>query len=199
MYVNYHSNRNEFLEKFKQDRLKNENDNPYMINKRTGSKNHKAAIAENKIKNSEFLSNKNNNLKNLGMEGRWDYLYELEKLKRAKLEEKRKIKENELFEKDLTECTFSPKLNKIKNLKDHFNSNSKFLSSSYLEKENITGLALPTDENLNSKIYSGNMIERQQWWEYKKKIKIENIRHNENSKNIKECVFRPKLVKSPFK
>jgi hypothetical protein len=196
MYVNYHSNRNDFLDKFKQNRARNENDNPYIINKKTQNKTSKAAISENKIKNSESLSNRNNNFKNLGMEGRWDYLYELEKLKRAKLDEKRKIKENELFEKDLTECTFSPKLNKFRNLKNNFNSNSKFLSSSYLEKENNSGMALPTDENLNSKIYSGNMIERQQWWEYKKKIKIENIRHNENSKNIKECVFRPKLVKS---
>jgi hypothetical protein len=190
MYVNNYTNRNEFLEKFKQD---------HGINTNKSKLNHKTTNnKKNSYSNNSNTNNNSNILKKSGMDGRWDYLYQLEKLKQSKLEEKRKLKENELFEKDLTECTFSPKLNKFKNLQYNFNSNSMIKSTSFQEKENSKN-SLPTDENINSKIYSGNLLERQQWWEYKKKLKIENIRHNENTKNVKDCIFKPKLVKIKIK
>lgn len=45
---------------------------------------------------------------------RWDYLYDYERVKRAKLEEKRiTIKKNEEA-KEFSNCTFSPKLNRIR-------------------------------------------------------------------------------------
>lgn len=192
MYVNNYSNRTEFLEKFKQEHGTSMSRSKIKDRYSNNRNNQKNSNTNNTAdKNSNYNSNL---LKKSGLDGRWDYLYHLEKLKRSKLEEKRKIKENELFEKDLTECTFSPKLNKMKNFKNNFNSNSMIKSTSFQDKDNSIN-QLYTDDNMNSKIYSGNLLERQQMWEYKKKLKIENIRHHEITKNVKECVFQPKLVK----
>ncbi len=47
-------------------------------------------------------------------EGRWDYLYQLEKLKKMKLQKLRLQKEEIEFEKEYKECTFTPKLNNYK-------------------------------------------------------------------------------------
>jgi len=47
-------------------------------------------------------------------EGRWEYLYQLEKIKKIKLQKLRLQKEENQLEKDYQECTFTPKLNKYK-------------------------------------------------------------------------------------
>lgn len=47
-------------------------------------------------------------------EGRWEYLYQLEKLKKIKMQKLRLQKEEIEFEKEYKECTFTPKLNKYK-------------------------------------------------------------------------------------
>jgi len=197
MYVNYHNNRDEFLEKFKQDhRSEVKNIREKSTNKLNPNKNSSLRKSSNAInKTISVDDNSSNLLKVSGIDGRWDYLYRLEKYNKSKLEEKRKIKENELFQKDLRECTFSPKLNKSFNNQNNFISNFNTVSPDTYQEKDPVEIELPTDEIINSKILSGNMIERQQWWEYRKKLKIENIKHIQNSKDIKECVFQPKLVK----
>jgi hypothetical protein len=195
MYVNYHNNRNEFLEIFKQDhrsevKIHNKK-STNILNPNKNSNDRKPSNATNQ--NDSIHNNSSNLLKVSGIDGRWDYLYRLEKFNQSKLQEKRKLKENELFEKDLRECTFSPKLNKSFNQKNLI-SNYKIPSPDSFQEKDPSEIALPRDEIINLKILSGNLIERQQRWEYKKKLKIENIKHNQHIKNIKECVFQPKIV-----
>jgi hypothetical protein len=100
-----------------------------------------------------------------------------------------------LFEKDLREFTFSPKLNKSFNQKKLILNDINIPSPESLQEKDSSEIALPTDEIINSKILSGNLIERQPWWEYRKKLQIENIKHNQHSKDIRECLFQPKIVK----
>lgn len=45
---------------------------------------------------------------------RWNYLHDYGKVKKAKLEEKIKMKQQSTEEKEFKNCTFSPKLNRIK-------------------------------------------------------------------------------------
>lgn len=99
-----------------------------------------------------------------------------------------------MFEKDLREFTFSPKLNKSFNQKNLI-SNFIIPSPDSFQEKDPSEIALPTDEIINLKILSGNLIERQPWWEYRKKLQIENIKHNQHSKDIRECLFQPKIVK----
>lgn len=85
-----YTDRNEFLEKFqKQQGLSVNNSNIF-----DSSKSKITTITEG--------------------EGRWEYLYQLEKLKKMKMEKLRLQKEENEFEKEYKECTFTPKLNSYK-------------------------------------------------------------------------------------
>jgi hypothetical protein len=115
----------------------------------------------------------------IGLEGRWEYLHQLEKLKRSKLEEQRNRKERELYEKELSECTFTPKLNKVKNYRI---LNTKLAGNNQID-----------NYSLINKVDS-NLLERQQSWSSKKNMKIEKIKQYQYEKNNEECFFKPKLV-----
>ncbi len=84
------TDRNEFLEKFqKQQGLSINNSNIF-----DSSKSKITSVTEG--------------------EGRWEYLYQLEKLKKMKLQKLRLQKEQIAFENENKECTFSPKLSNYK-------------------------------------------------------------------------------------
>jgi hypothetical protein len=85
-----YTDRNEFLEKFqKQHGLSVNNSNIF-----DSSKSKITTVTEG--------------------EGRWDYLYQLEKLKKIKLKKLMLQKEEIDYEKEYKECTFTPKLNSYK-------------------------------------------------------------------------------------
>lgn len=114
-----------------------------------------------------------------GMEGRWEYLHQLEKLKRSKLEKQRNRKEQEKYEKDLVECTFNPKLNKVKNYQ--------------ILNTNLAGNHIQSNYNIHNYADS-NLLDRQQSWASKKNLKIEKLKQSQFEKNNEECYFKPKLV-----
>jgi hypothetical protein len=185
MNQHYYTNRNEFIERFRQE---------HGLTNNTNTRQHTIEGIETpiprKITNKTSLNNStvnininvNVNKSQQQLDGRWDYLHKLEKLKRMKLEEQRKLKEQVDFEKDLEKCTFSPKLNTNKSMGNLHRSKTQLNTQ------------LPTQENINTQILSGNLLERQQLWAYKKNLKIENIKHHQLNVETKECVFQPKIV-----
>lgn len=184
------TNRNEFIQKFREDQG-------------LMPKNSRQSTAENKNKQKSDSGVNQSGLNQKGNEGRWEYLHKLEKLKRMKLEEQRKVKEKELFENDLVQCTFSPKLNTNKslgNLSSNISQNASRIitrpktqdKSGYNSNGNTN---LPTSENVKT---ADNLIDRQKQWEYKKNMRIENIKQSQFVKDTRECIFTPKLVKIFF-
>jgi hypothetical protein len=115
--------------------------------------------------------------------GRWDFLYQLEKLKRAKLQEQINKKQQELFEKEISECTFSPKLNKS-------------VSIGYINTSPCPGSHNTTQNYvLATSGSSSRLIDRQKDWGNKKNIKLESIKQQEFIKQNQECIFKPRIVK----
>lgn len=112
------------------------------------------------------------------IEGRWEYLHKLEKLKRIKLEEKRKEKTQKEYEKEFNECTFNPKINnftpKLNSHKSFVNSQSKSIEQTNLDSSNLLG--------------------RQEIWNQKKNMKIETIKQSQTNDELKECHFKPLIV-----
>lgn len=119
-------------------------------------------------------------------EGRWDQLYKLEQLKREKLDNLRLQKERETIEKETNECTFSPRLNKLK-------SSANLNNSHNISKSNNSVCDVNSNFYRNLNI-QGTLLERQEEWSSKKSIKIENIKQNQIVKETEECKFKPKLV-----
>jgi hypothetical protein len=193
MYSYHHiRNRDEFIKQFKQDHgipvLNNNN-----INKST--------ILQKSKSRGDLLNKSPSHVKKKDEEGRWDYLYKLEKLKRIKLDEKRRMKDMNEYKRDVDECTFSPKLNSSKmirinsglsnmsNSSNNLSNISMSIQKSQIMKKNSNG------NNSISLIEGGNLIDRHKAWEYKKNMKIENIKQSKFEKDNNECIFSPKLVK----
>jgi hypothetical protein len=130
---------------------------------------------------------------------RWDYLFKLEKLKRMKLDETRRLKDMNEYEKDLNDCTFSPKLNinKMDRVNSGIGNNLTITNAMRGQKSQIRKVNSNGDNSvaLNE---GTNLIDRQKAWEYKKFMKIENIKQIVIEKDTAECVFTPKLVKLTF-
>jgi hypothetical protein len=87
-----YTNRNEFLEKFREKQAVSFN------NYNSNSQSQTLDLSKSKISVGES-------------DGRWEFLYQLDKIKKVKLEKLRRQKEENEYEKDFKECTFSPKLN----------------------------------------------------------------------------------------
>ena len=125
------------------------------------------------ISSEHFYIIKKNN--NSTREKRWIKLYNLNKVRQNKLnkqiEEKRKKDDEDL----ISECTFSPKINKNISLNNSFsiinNDNSK-------------------NENFFSCL---NLFQRQNVWNTKKQNKINSLSNSLIEKKMKECYFTPEI------
>jgi hypothetical protein len=90
--MDYSKNRNEFIEKFRQSN------------------------------NNTLNDSKISQMTTQPFEGRWDYLHQLGKAKKSKFEQLRQVKEKDEFEKEMSQCTFNPRLNKSKQILNAKNS-----------------------------------------------------------------------------
>ena len=128
---------------------------------------------EKKISHKNSLNNSiDNNIKIK----KWDYLYSLDKIKKDKLkeqiEEKRKKDEEDL----ISECTFTPKINKNNNFDNSFS-----LTNYNYSRNNIYN-------NLD-------FVERNKIWNKIKQNKINNLSKTINDIRMKECYFLPEINK----
>ena len=106
-----YTDRNEFLEKFRE----------------------KQGLS---INNSQTLDLSKSKISSVGEgDGRWEFLYQLDKIKQVKLEKLRRQKEEMEYEKDYKECTFTPKLNNYSSLQGL--SSFSNLSSSRMNTSNV--------------------------------------------------------------
>ncbi len=139
---------------------------------------------------------------------RWDYLHQLEKTKQARIEEK-KIKNQQEYELKLQkECTFSPtffsKKNKISTSKPKINSfqnddeGEKF-KFKYMPEHisSITNNNIVKYENseTNNGLLECDVNQRTVLWTRKKLTKTENMKQELMDKELKECIFKPNLVR----
>ena len=102
---------------------------------------------------------------------RWDYLHDLNKLQKVKLDEKRKLVKKEEEEQIMNQCTFSPKLNK---------------------SANYGNLTINTD---NNEMQILDMMQRQELWKNKQKERMDNLKKIEKEKEMKQCFFTPEINK----
>ncbi len=192
MYTYQHiTNRNEFIQEFRKNQGLDisRNTNPKSAKSRKTNNNPKTNISTSSISNND---------------GRWNYLHQLEKLRKVKLNEQRNLKEQLSYEKDFQECTFSPKLNKSKRSTTNLSEGLSGISGGNNNNNNMSNLNNSTNKiqlssNSNIQSYNGKdydpLIERQKMWEYKKNMKIENIKHDQNMRDTEECIFNPVLVR----
>lgn len=139
---------------------------------------------------------------------RWDYLHQLEKTKQARIEEK-KIKNQQEYELKLQkECTFSPtfysKKNKISTSKPKITSfqnddeGDKFKFKYMPEhSSSITNNNIVKYENsdTNNGLLECDVNQRTVLWTRKKLTKTENMKQELMDKELKECIFKPNLVR----
>jgi hypothetical protein len=179
------TNRDEFIQKFRQDQG---------LEPKTSMTRMKSTDKLNRSRVTHVNSNNVSICRTINGEGRWEYLHQLEKLKRNKLDQQRKLKDQELFIKDLNECTFTPKLNTNKSMSL---LTPKPLSSIGYSNN---GTRMPNSPNSSSlsNLPCDNLLVRQQQWNYKKNMRIENIKQSQILNDNKECIFKPKLVRNCF-
>ena len=105
------------------------------------------------------------------LEGRWQLLYNQDRINKLKKEQFRKQQQNLQLQKELEECTFTPK---------------KFAH-----------FQLKTEIDENNKSYNtiDNLLGRQNESMAKREIDIERIRQEKNEKDSEECFFKPIMVK----
>ena len=106
------------------------------------------------------------------LEGRWQLLYNQDRINKLKKEQFRKQQQNLNLQKELEECTFTPK--------------------------KISHFQLRTDlEEKNNKSYNNidNLLGRQKNLLEKRNLELERIRQEKNEKDSKECSFKPIMVK----
>ena len=102
---------------------------------------------------------------------RWNLLYNQGKVQKLKEETYRKQELEKRTKTEESECTFSP----------------KFISK-YKYKEN--------SKNKNNE--SLDLLNRQNNWLQQRDLHLEGFKEEMNYKNIKECHFKPKIVKIIF-
>ena len=128
---------------------------------------------EKEISNKNSLNNIIDN--NTKIE-RWDYLYNLNKIKKDKLkeqiEEKRKKDEEDL----ISECTFKPKINKNNN----FNNSFSLTNYNYSRNDIYDNL---------------DFVQRTKIWNKIKQNKINTLSKTVNHIRMKECYFSPEINK----
>jgi hypothetical protein len=111
-------------------------------------------------------------------DGRWDYLHQLNKVKKVRIDKLREVRKREEYEKDMSECTFSPRTNK----------NYANISQGTCNKS--TG-RLPTLQELANL----PLLDRQTSWNVRKSLKLDNIRNDQFMKEYQQCYFNPKIVR----
>ena len=120
---------------------------------------------------------------------KFDQLYQNYITIRAKNELLRQRILQEREKKELSYCTFSPKLTKIRKIifsKKHLDTEIKEKSKSKkIKREKLS--------KSNSKIE--NLINRQNQWLEKKNLKIKKRVISETMKNMEKCIFKPKIKK----
>ena len=120
---------------------------------------------------------------------KFDQLYQNYITIRAKNELLRQRILQEREKKELSYCTFSPKLTKIRKIifsKKHLDTEIKEKSKSKkIKREKLS--------KSNSKIE--NLINRQNQWLEKKNLKIKKRVISETMKNMEKCIFEPKIKK----
>ena len=143
--MDYNRDRHEFIEKFKKDQ---------------------------KLDQSRNTSERaKSNSKEVNLNSRWDYLYQLGKVKQSKKKQLIELKEKENMNIETRECTFSPKVNK-----------------------NVDQAVYKFNTEGNKSISNNNIIDRQAMWNQKKTTKIEQIKNQQINKEYEECIFRPRIV-----
>ena len=105
------------------------------------------------------------------LEGRWEFLYNQNKINKIKQEQYRKEQQDMRIQKELAECTFTPK--------------------------KIAHFQLRTELDENNKSYNNidNLLGRQKNLLEKRNLELERIRQEKNEKDSKECSFKPIMVK----
>ena len=106
------------------------------------------------------------------LEGRWEFLYNQNKINKIKKEKYKKEQNKKRLQNELEECTFTPKkISHFQLRKDLEEKNNK----SYNNKDNLLGR-------------QKNLLE-------KRNLELERIRQEKNEKDSKECSFKPIMVK----
>ena len=124
--------------------------------------------SENSIFNIENNPNQEKEIKI------WDKLYELDKKQRKNLKIKEQIKQEEKYKKEKKECTFKPIIN----------NNPEYMNKNFYSNNE--------DSNYDKIL---NFFSRQQFWNKRKKEKLNNLTNLEEKKELNECKFTPKIVK----
>lgn len=101
---------------------------------------------------------------------RWDYLYQLEKVRKEKIKQKQDSQLKYLNLKIMEECTFTPKL----------------ISYSRSKSRNIPVFA--------EECKTSDLNSRSENWARKKNAKNENLKQKLESHKLQECKFHPKIV-----
>ena len=140
----------------------------------------------------EFLRKKDNSTNNSYISSskliypirrRWNYLYNLNKLYKTKLQDKREQQRLLTEEKEMKECTFVPHLNKNLSYISKNNKNKKY---------NDSNSKLIKDIGNTSNIYL-NLIERQNAWVKKRNEEINEKIKKQQKEQMEECFFTPEI------
>jgi len=175
-----------------------------------------------KLNFSQEKSIVESNLKKLSeKDGRWEYLYQLNKLKLIKNHMIKEIVQKNQVDLEKAQCTFSPKTNtKISKIIEGYSQSSKNICSNIDRSSNISPLSLNYNSNGKMKksiprnpkidlppayqrlkemkplkeINNRDMFERQKVIEQTKQEKIQVLKCVEFEKEFSECFFKPRIV-----
>lgn len=130
---------------------------------------------------------------------RWDYLHELDKLKRSKIESKKKELDQQREAASMKECTFEPNKNtREKGKPRSLGQCDKIQKASRIDSraQHLDGTALNDYlEIVQNESYSNLSIgERAIVWARKKKLKEEGLRQALKEKEQRENTFAPLIV-----
>ena len=109
---------------------------------------------------------------------RYDYLYNLDKEQRSKIEEKQKQKAIEEEQKEMIGCTFTPQISTRINIK-------------YNDKLKLNKINNNTEQSKNTHTINDSLVARQEYWNNKKRSKLDSIIKLEEKKMLSECLFSP--------
>ena len=133
-------------------------------------------LEEFKEKENSNKNSLNNTINNNNKIERWDYLYNLNKIKQEKLKEQIEEKKKKDEEDLISECTFTPKINKNTN----FNNSFSLTNYNYSRNEIYDNL---------------DFVQRAKIWNNIKQNKINNLSKTINNIRMKECYFSPEINK----
>lgn len=181
-------------------------------------------VEVSKLNLSQEKSIVESNLKKLSEnDGRWEYLYQLNKLKLIKNQYIKEIVQKDQMDREKAQCTFSPKTNlKISKINEGYSKSSKNIYTNIDDRSsNISPLRLNYNSNNGRKkqsiqpnpktefppayqrlkgikppkeIVNCDMFERQKILDQTKHDKMQVLKSSEFEKKFSECFFRPRIV-----